>query len=326
MLALSNEPRTSFVAKAYDLSGATYGSYADGDTSDLFRFSGTHGYADHGVWTCIMMKLSGIRLSGATSLRVLDAGCGPGTWLRRLVIAAREMGFVEISAHGFDVSAAQIQQAHVNCQSLSSLPGVNLEFTVGDLTHALHEEDECVDLTLCLYSVLSHLPPAELPAVVSELGRVTQGHFITTVRSLGSMPSGIVASIDDVRRLQHDQRQNWCEVELADGKRAAFDFHLFSTEELRSHFSGIFEIETLEGLDFFHGRFAADPRWNPKGHDLPPALAQELAKLEKSFAENPAFNDHANHLLLIGRKRAPTCRRPDRQTRPGLSPRSAEQR
>lgn len=326
MLARSNEPRTSLVAKAYDLSGATYGSYADGDTSDLFRFSGMHGYADYSVWASIMAKLSEIRLSGATSLHVLDAGCGPGTWLKRLVTCAREMGFAEILARGFDLSAAQIQQARVSCRGLSSLPGVSLEFTVGDLTHALPEADESVDLTLCLYSVLSHLPPAEHPAVAKELARVTRGYFITTVRSLGSMPSGIVASIDDVRRLRQDQRRNWCEVELADGTRVAFDFHLFSAEELRSHFLGTFEIEALEGLDFFHGRFAADPRWNPKGHDLPYVLAQELAKLEKNFAANPEFNDHANHLLLIGRKLSTARQLSKQQSRPKLSLRSANLR
>lgn len=217
MLAISKEIRTSPVAKAYDLSAATYGSYADGDTSDLFRFSGPHAYADHQVWTCIMARLSEIRLSGTISLSVLDAGCGPGTWLKRLVIAAKEMGFVEISARGFDVSAEQIQQARVNCRGLSSLPGVRLEFMVGDLTHSLPEADNSVDLTLCLYSVLSHIPLAELPSVARELGRVTRGSFITTVRPVGSMASGLVAAISDVRRLRHDQRRNWCEVELATG-------------------------------------------------------------------------------------------------------------
>lgn len=320
MLAVNNEPRTSLVAKAYDMSGRTYSSYADGDTSDLFHFGGTHGYADYSVWSSIVARLTHIRLSGATSLHVLDAGCGPGTWLKRLVTCAREMGFAEISARGFDVSAAQIQQARVNCRSLSALPDVALEFTVGDLTQTLPEADESIDLTLCLYSVLSHIPPVEIPQVVKELGRVTRGYFFTTVRSLGSMPSALVASIDDVRRLRHDQRRNWCEVELADGSRAAFDFHLFSAEELRSHFECIFDIEALEGLDFFHGRFAADPRWNPKEQDLPYALAQELAKLEKSFSANPEYNDHANHLLLIGRKSS------DQQKRPKLSLPSTKQR
>jgi hypothetical protein len=105
-------------------------------------------------------------------------------------------------------------------------------------------------------------------------------------------------------------------VELADGTRVAFDFHLFSAEELRSHFLGTFEIEALEGLDFFHGRFAADPRWNPKGHDLSYVLAQELAKLEKNFAANPEFNDHANHLLLIGRKLSTARQLSKQQSRP----------
>ncbi|MDQ0470107.1 class I SAM-dependent methyltransferase [Labrys wisconsinensis] len=322
MLARSKEDSTSPVANAYDLSGATYGSYADGDTSNLFRFSGTHGYADRQVWACVTAKLSEIRLSGTTSLSVLDAGCGPGTWLKRLVISAKEMGFVEISARGFDVSAEQIQQARVNCRRLSSLPGVRLEFTVGDLTHALPEADDSTDLTLCLYSVLSHIPPAELPSVARELGRVTRGSFITTVRPIGSMASGLVAAIDDVRRLRHDQRRNWCEVELADGGRAAFSFHLFSTAELECLFQGIFKIENLEGLDFFHGRFAADSRWNPPSQDLPHVLAVELANMEKSFSGKPEYNDHANHLLLVGRK-VPQGRRSDsQQPRPKLTLRS----
>lgn len=323
MLAIGNEPRTSPVAKAYDLSGATYGSYADGDTSDLFRFSGTHGYADHHVWACVMAKLSEIRLSGATRLSVLDAGCGPGTWLKRLVVTAKEMGFIEIFARGFDVSAEQIQRARVNCRDLSSLPGIRLEFGVGDLTEALPEADESIDLTLCLYSVLSHIAPADLPVVARELGRVTRGCLITTVRPLGSMPSALVASIDEVRRLLHDQRRNWCEVELADGCLTAFSFHLFSTNEMSSLFEGVFDIEVIEGLDFFHGRFAADPRWNPKGHALSHALARELAKLEKRFAANREYSDHANHLLLIGRKLAHASRSSDqRQRQPKLTLRS----
>lgn len=325
MLAISKEIRTSPVAKAYDLSAATYGSYADGDTSDLFRFSGPHAYADHQVWTCIMARLSEIRLSGTISLSVLDAGCGPGTWLKRLVIAAKEMGFVEISARGFDVSAEQIQQARVNCRGLSSLPGVRLEFMVGDLTHSLPEADNSVDLTLCLYSVLSHIPLAELPSVARELGRVTRGSFITTVRPVGSMASGLVAAISDVRRLRHDQRRNWCEVELADGCRAAFSFHLFSTDELDSLFKGIFEMEALEGLDFFHGRFAADPRWNPPSQDLPQALALELAKMEKHLSASPEYNDHANQLLLIGRKLATARQSGKQRPRPKLTLRSARQ-
>jgi hypothetical protein len=131
--------------------------------------------------------------------------------------------------------------------------------------------------------------------------------------------------ISDVRRLRHDQRRNWCEVELADGCRAAFSFHLFSTDELDSLFKGIFEIEALEGLDFFHGRFAADPRWNPPGQDFPQALALELAKMERHLSANPEYSDHANQLLLIGRKLATDYQSNKQRPRPTFTPRSARQ-
>ncbi len=49
---------------------------------------------------------------------------------------------------------------------------------------------------------------------------------------------------------------------------------------------GIFKIETLEGLDFFHGRFAQPTsQWNPPGQDLPHALAVELANMEKKASQ-----------------------------------------
>jgi hypothetical protein len=40
---------------------------------------------------------------------ILDAGCGPGTWLRRVVTHAHRLGFSKITARGFDVALAQVQ-------------------------------------------------------------------------------------------------------------------------------------------------------------------------------------------------------------------------
>jgi hypothetical protein len=56
---------------------------------------------------------------------------------------------------------------------------VNLTFDVADLAGELTEADASVDLTLCLYSVLSHLPVASLPKISAEVARVTSGHFIS---------------------------------------------------------------------------------------------------------------------------------------------------
>jgi hypothetical protein len=66
-----------------------------------------HAYADRRVWALLEAKLADLRASGASSVSLLDAGCGPGTWLRRLVTRARALGFINITARGFDIAQAQ---------------------------------------------------------------------------------------------------------------------------------------------------------------------------------------------------------------------------
>jgi hypothetical protein len=148
-------------------------------------------------------------------------------------------------------------------RDLSTLPGIDFTFDVGDLRSGLPESDGSVDLAICLYSVLSHLPAAALPEVAREIARVTSGYFITTVRSGGSPPSAFAHSMEKIRQLKQDHARNECEIELWDGRRTSFASHLFTACELRSHFSDHFHIEDLRGLDLFHSRFVPDTRWNP---------------------------------------------------------------
>jgi hypothetical protein len=93
---------------------------------------------------------------------------------------------------------------------------------VADLTGELPEADASVDLTLCLYSVLSHLPVTSLPKFSAEVARVTSGHFIATVRSVGSTPTISVDSIEKARHFKRDNSRDRCEVELCDGRHGAF--------------------------------------------------------------------------------------------------------
>jgi len=293
---------TDEVATIYNQAGDEYVSYADGDPSQPFAFDGLHAYADRCVWAALEEKLADLRAEGASSVRLLDAGCGPGTWLRRLVLRARALGFDNITARGFDIAQGQIERAWLAARDLSALPGVNLTFDVGDLTDRLPESDASVDLTLCLYSALSHLPVASLKGVSTEIARVTSGYFITTVRPVGSTPTAFVDSVENVRRLKLDHVRDHCEIDLSDGRRLAFGFHLFTAVELRNHFAGCFDIEDLRGLDLFHCRFMPDSRWNPV-RSLGGPLADELERLEKAFATRPEFMDRAAHLMLVGRSR-----------------------
>ena len=301
-LAVDSET-TDDVADIYNQAGDDYVSYADGDPSQPFAFDGMHAYADRCVWSVLETKLADLRASGASSVRFLDAGCGPGTWLRRLVIRAHALGFSSITARGFDIAQAQIQRARLTARDLSSLPGVNLTFDVADLTDRLPEPDASVDITLCLYSALSHLPVASLTDISSEIARVTSGYFVTTVRPIGSTPTAFVDSVENVRRLKHDHVRDRCEIDLSDGRRMAFGFHLFTAVELRNHFASFFDIEDLRGLDLFHGRFMPDPRWNPVRQPGDSQLADELERLEKAYATRTEFIDRAAHLLLVARGR-----------------------
>jgi hypothetical protein len=174
---------------------------------------------------------------------------------------------------------------------------------VADLTGELPEADGSVDLTLCLYSVLNHLPLARLPAIAAEFARVTSGHFITTVRSVGSTPSILVGSIEKAHRFRHDNVRDHCEIELCDGHHIEISFHLFTTSELRSHFAELLDIVEVRGLDLFHSRFVVDPRWNPASLAIDDQFSNELERLEETYATRPGFMERASHLLLMARRR-----------------------
>jgi SAM-dependent methyltransferase len=191
-----------------------------------------------------------IRGSGTCSPRepLLDAGCGPGNWLRRLVTRARVLGFSSVTARGFDVSQAQIEVAHRMASDLFGQAGVILTFDVASLTGPLPEADSSIDLTLCLYSVLNHLPTSTLPQIAAELDRVTRGHFVATVRSAGSTPTAFVDTIETARNFELDHERDQFRIEFNRGQRMALQFHLFTPGEPRHCFANQFDIEDFADL------------------------------------------------------------------------------
>ena len=302
-LVVKGDLATADTAKAYDQAADDYVAYADGDPQHLFAFEGHHAFADRHVWSVLDAKLRNLRATGATSVSILDAGCGPGTWLRRIVTRAHLLGFTSITARGFDVSDVQVRSARRNAASLTRTAGVDLSFDRADLEDRLPESDASVDMVVCLYSVLSHLPVANLPRVGTEIARVTKGHFVTTVRSTGSPPTAFVDSIEAARRFRLDHDRDRCEIEFRDGRRIVLRFHLFTAGELLRCFAGRLEIEDLCGLDIFHGRFSPDKRWHPSAISADPRFANLLAQLETRSMRNPSFMARATHLMLVGRRR-----------------------
>ena len=175
-----------------------------------------------GFWRC--------GRAGLKRLKVLDIGCGPGTWLRRVVVRARQIGFEEIIARGVDIAEAQLHRARLLSRGLCELKGVQLTYGYGDLRGEIDAPQ--ADICLCLYGVLNHVPVADLPDVMGRMAALTAGYFIATVRAIGSQPTVYVDEVSAARSFHQDNLSNRLDVEFANGRRASFQSHLFSRTEL----------------------------------------------------------------------------------------------
>jgi len=98
----------SDAARAYDTVAAAYCAHAEGQDSGLFTFGGAHGFTDRALWARLDAMLVRLWTEGRRAIRILDAGCGPGTWLLRLAVRARDLGFTAIEGRGVDCAPAMI--------------------------------------------------------------------------------------------------------------------------------------------------------------------------------------------------------------------------
>jgi hypothetical protein len=67
-------------AHAYDHAGDAYGRYADGEAPDDPALAAARSvHADTILWQTLRTAIGELRDQRVSRLRVLDAGCGPGT-------------------------------------------------------------------------------------------------------------------------------------------------------------------------------------------------------------------------------------------------------
>ena len=293
------QPGPHEVAYAYDAVGRDYRRDADGPNDDPFLFDSAYAFADREIWARIDGELVALRATGADRVRILDAGCGPGTWLIRTVLRARALGFTVIEGVGFDISPEMIILASRAALAVSRRE-IALHFEVADIAGATRaEKDGSFDLALCLYGVLNHLPTALHDQIAAELGRVTGGTLLVTVRTIGSLPTIYVHALDKARAFHQDNVADRLEIDLVDGRHIGFGSHLFCASEFRALFAYHIRIAELVGLDIFHSRFAANRHWNPDSIANPQFEAAVTA-LEHLWASDPTFIDRAAHILLVG--------------------------
>jgi SAM-dependent methyltransferase len=283
-------------AAAYDATGTAYLHYADG--AQPGEFASRYAFADRTLWGRIEASLVALRANGRHAVRILDIGCGPGTWTIRAARCAARLGFTAIECRGIDPSPRMIELAREAAATVRD-DATGLAFEVADLHSALaSEDDHGADLVLCLYGVFNHLAAPLRASAAEALARVNGGTLIVTARSVGSLPTIYVAGIEQAAHFVQDHDADRMEIDLTDGTHLAFDSHLFRAAELGALFAPHCRVRELAGLDIFHSRFAHDPAWNPAGANGAPT-ADRLARLERLCAEDDVLIDSAAHIMLV---------------------------
>jgi ubiquinone/menaquinone biosynthesis C-methylase UbiE len=305
------------VASAYDHVGDEYGSYADGEGLDDPSAGETNrfAHADAIVWKTVRSTIEHLQSAGVHTLRVLDAGCGPGTWVKRTAAYAHRLG-LEFEAVGIDISKGQLEIARKQIEKPEARHATgrqSIEFLVHDLADPLPWDDGHFHIVLCNYVVLNHLSKSALPRAVGELCRVSAHRVIATVRALGSPPTGCIIGTEQVREYHQDCGRGELRLVLKDGTEHRLTFNLYSAEMLKAVFAPHVSIVDLRAIDVFLSRFAADANWTAKlvtGLPGRQEVLRKLEEIEEPLCRLPGWVDHGTHILIVAQpNRATTSAR-----------------
>lgn len=317
--AYAADPRVRFrsqtgdatrIADAYDHVGDAYGRYADGEEADdLTESTARSAHADHVVWAEICKLIEQLKASGTSTLRLLDAGCGPGTWIRRIAAHAAVQG-LRVEATGFDISSGQLAIARQHAKRLTaSLPAERrptIEFIEHNLANPLPWADGAFHIVLCNYVVLNHLPRAALSSAVAELCRVSSYRVVTTVRALASPPTACIAGLEQALDVHQDLAAGELAIALRDGTWHRFTFNIYSADQMKTIFSPFAEVADVRAVDLFVNRFNVDSNWTADEVSTLPGRGDVLAKLrelEEVLCRSPGWIDHGTHVLIVAAPR-----------------------
>lgn len=290
--------------RAYNCFCKEYEIYADGRvTENLFDYENrSHGFADKKTMEKIEQQITKFLNNEKQTLKILDIGCGPGTWLRRIVDRFGISKGVKIECVGVDISETLLYLAKERFEKYSVKNGgnINMKFQWTDLTETLPFEDNEFDLTLCLYTVLNHIPANKIRTVVKEISRITNGVNITSVKPVGGLPTVYVCDIKDV--INYKQSFDTLSFLHKSGDEWRVCSHLFKRKEIVGLFNNFGKVEECLGLGIFFPRFEFQTDWKTDdGIESYRTLKNEMEKMEMAHWSNPRWVDMANHIMTITR-------------------------
>lgn len=301
------------VKNFYDAYSDSYTDYANGTSalSELLELkeadiSHAFSWGDVQTWQSIVRSLDLIidqrlQADDTTPISVVDIGCGDGTWALRVAHHCVARG-TSVSVTCLDLSPAMLESASKQFDeflSRSEPDRVNVAYALCDLAKGLAAPIKArgFDLTLCLHTVLNHLPAASLCFAIAELVAATRGFLHFSVKPPFSRPTFYAAPMSDI--LHFDRRNEHLYAVDRTGSFHILRSNLISHQQLEEALAPLPGSATFIGLDVLVSRLTPDPRWvgdDPTAKLLP---IDDLLSLEAKTARDPRYLNFANHILAI---------------------------
>lgn len=296
-------------AAAYDHTGERYTLYADGNADQDGAPRRQYAHADTIVWNAIRREIDALHRSGVKTLRVLDAGCGPGVWLKRIAAYADALD-CGLEAVGFDISSGQLRLAR---DLLNNAPKDhpdltrNISLLVYDLEAPLPWDTGAFHIVLCNFVVLNHVSRNAFPIAVEELCRVASHRVIATLRAVASPPTSCITGPDEIADFHQDCAKGEFHITLKDGSEHHLTLNLYSAAAVKSEFAKHADALDVRAIDLFFNRFAPDAKWTASEVGTLPGrddVMRGLGKLEEHFCRKSGWIDHGTHVLVVAQPKA----------------------
>lgn len=290
---------------AYNAFSDDYVSYSDGDVRNhLYDFKERqYSFADAKLWKKIKEVIAWSQKgNGKSPISVLDVGCGPGTWLLRLADTFSADSNT-LSGVGGDKSPSMIQLANQHLSNyLTNNPGrqLDLSFSEIDLTESLPYADNQFDVSLCLYTVLNHIPISSISTAIQEMWRVTKKVNVSVVRSVLGMPTVYVCGLGKIE--EYKQTDNLLTFRHQNGYTGTLISHLFTYQEIIDAFEKVSRVKECFGLDIFMSRFFRPSAWIRNTKEIlpvPQPVLEQLQMWEEKVCHDPSWVDFGNHIVII---------------------------
>lgn len=297
----------------YDSFSNSYTQYANGTSalSELLELnesdvSHAFSWGDVQTWQSIEQSLDLLinqrEQSGEPHpIKVVDIGCGDGTWALRIAhhCFSRKVPVsitcLDLSPAMLDSARAHFEQFFAQCQP----DDMCVTYALCDLATGLPEpiKRDKFDITLCLHTVLNHLPATCLNFAIAELVAATRGFLFFSVKPPFSRPTFYAAPMSDI--LHFDRRNEHLYALDRSGSFHILRSNLISHQQLQDALAPLAVATQFIGLDVLVSRLTPDPRWvgdDPTAKLLP---IEDLLSLEARTASDARYLNFANHILAI---------------------------